>query len=187
METVYRQGAAGYTSHKREFMPSNSSKPKAAVQKDTTSIPISESVSLNTSSEKDTKTEVPQTSLVLERKETLQNPTELPQPQHQPQSQSPPEIEAVKVESVMWLNDAQEPETSKKPPSSSTDDVLKRLLSLIETQSHTIEMQAQKIQWLEEQHSEVLRSLRSVEGKLEDLAGSKMTQGVDDDGAYIEI
>ena len=189
METVYRQGAGGYTSHKREFMPSNSLESKAAVQKDTTSIPILESVSLNTSPEKDTKSEVPHTSSVQEKKETVQNPNELPHRQHQPQYRPPPEIQATKVGSVIWLCliVAQEQEASNEPPSSSTDDVLKRLLGLIETQSHTIEMQAQKIQWLEEQHSEVLKSLRSVEGKLENLEGSKGTQGVDDDGAYIEI
>jgi hypothetical protein len=68
-----------------------------------------------------------------------------------------------------------------------TDDVLQRLLSLIEAQSQTLEAQARKIIWLEEQHSEMLKSLKSMEGKLEDLAVSKLAQGVDDDGAFIEI
>ena len=154
------------------------------MQKDTASISTPESTNANPSSENITKIDVAQISSALERTETVPKPTELPEPHHQPQSQPPREVQAVKVESVMYLTDAQETETTS---SSSSDDVLKRLLSLIETQSHTIEMQAQKIQWLEEQHSQVLRSLRSMEGKLEDLAGSKMTHGVDDDGAYIEI
>jgi hypothetical protein len=58
---------------------------------------------------------------------------------------------------------------------------------LIETQSHTLESQAQKILWLEEQHSEIRKALNRIEGKLADFADSKVIKGIDDDGAYIEV
>ena len=74
---------------------------------------------------------------------------------------------------------------------SSTDTALQRLLDVVEKQSETIEKQAKRIQWLEDQHSHYLKTFSVLETKLEALSLSKLSQAneelEDDDGKYVEV
>ena len=61
----------------------------------------------------------------------------------------------------------------------------------METQSETIERQAKRIQWLEDQHAQYLKAFSVLETKLDNLSLSKPTEGKeeleDDDGQYLEV
>ena len=74
---------------------------------------------------------------------------------------------------------------------SSADKVLQRVLAVVERQSETIENQAKKIQWLEEQHAQYVKALGVLETKLNNLYFSKAFEGKeelkDDDGQYVEV
>ena len=100
METVYRQGTSGYTSRKREFLPSDLSKPKAAVQKEAPSNQFPES-GRNSFPEPETKGEVRPALSAMENKQTFQKvDLSLPQLQPQPQPQPITEMQPAKVGSV---------------------------------------------------------------------------------------
>lgn len=72
-----------------------------------------------------------------------------------------------------------------------TDEVLQRLLSVVESQSQTIDAQAERIQWLEDQHKQYLTAFSALESKLEDLSTANRGKGhgdfEDDEGAFIEV
>ena len=81
------------------------------------------------------------------------------------------------------------PDHSTVPPS--TDTALQHLLNVVEKQSETIEKQAKRIQWLEEQHSQYLKAFSVLETKLETLSLSKPSRAKeeleDDDGKCVEV
>jgi len=61
----------------------------------------------------------------------------------------------------------------------------------VERQSETIENQAKKIKWLEEQHVQYVKALAVLETKLNNLSFSNAFEGKeeleDDDGRYVEV
>jgi len=60
----------------------------------------------------------------------------------------------------------------------------------VERQSETIENQAKRIQWLEDQHAQYLKAFSVLETKLEILAVSKPNEGKgleNDDGQYVDV
>ena len=69
--------------------------------------------------------------------------------------------------------------------------MLQRLLTVVESQSQTIDAQTERIQWLEEQHKQYLAAFEALERKLEDLSTSSTGKGqgefADDEGAFIEV
>ena len=71
------------------------------------------------------------------------------------------------------------------------DKVLQRLLAVVEGQSETIENQAKKIQWLEEQHAQYVKALAVLETKLNNLSFSQALERKreleDEDGQYVEV
>ena len=71
------------------------------------------------------------------------------------------------------------------------DEVLQRLLAVVERQSETIENQAKKIQWLEEQHAQYVKALAVLETKFNNLSFSQALEGKqeleDEDGQYVEV
>jgi hypothetical protein len=89
MESVYRKGAGGYTSRKRDFEPSDLSQPKVAAPEKVFSNQPSESEKRG-STELTTKGEASQSSSASEKKEELHNPIDSPRPQREPQSQPGP-------------------------------------------------------------------------------------------------
>jgi hypothetical protein len=74
---------------------------------------------------------------------------------------------------------------------SSTDIALQRILNVVEKHSETIENQAKRIQWLEDQHSHYLKTISDLETKLNALSLSKPFQAheelEDDEGKYVEV
>jgi hypothetical protein len=82
--------------------------------------------------------------------------------------------------------------SSDQPATSSpTDQVLQRLLTIVESQSQTIDAQAERILWLEEQHKQSVIIFESLEKKLESLSTASTAKSQkefeDDEGAFIEI
>jgi hypothetical protein len=71
------------------------------------------------------------------------------------------------------------------------DKVLQRLLAVVERQSETIENQAKKIQWLEEQHAQYVKALAVLETKLNNFSFSQALERKreleDEDGQYVEV
>lgn len=71
------------------------------------------------------------------------------------------------------------------------DDIVQRLVSVVERQSEVIEGQAKRIEWLENQHTEYLKALSRLEMKLDGLAVSTYSKGKealeDQDGTYVEV
>jgi len=69
--------------------------------------------------------------------------------------------------------------------------VLQRLLTIVETQTQTLELQARQIQTLEEQHVQYAKTLSQLESKLEEAAHLLASKGEtaleDDDGNYVEV
>ena len=61
----------------------------------------------------------------------------------------------------------------------------------MERQSETIDNQAKKIQWLEEQHALYVKALGVLETKLNSLSFSRASERKeeleDDDGQYVEV
>ena len=74
---------------------------------------------------------------------------------------------------------------------SSTDIALQRILNVVEKQSETIDNQAKRIQWLEDQHSHFLKTFNVLETKLDALSLSKPSEAhdelEDDEGKYVEV
>jgi hypothetical protein len=72
----------------------------------------------------------------------------------------------------------------------STEEAVQRLLSLVEAQSETIEIQGQRIQRLEELQSHYVTALNVLESRIEKMVPSKLSEGQeleDDDGQYVEV
>jgi len=68
--------------------------------------------------------------------------------------------------------------------------VLQRLLTIVETQTQTLELQARKIQALEEQHLQYAQALSQLESKLDGthLSAYKGEPVLEDDeGHYVEV